>query len=198
MGKPKTSQPKTEGRQERDFFQTPPYAVDLLLPFIPLEARAGGIWECAAGDGMLANRLRYHGYAVIESDVEPGERRDCVRINFLGCEPKHSFGAIITNPPYSLKREFAERCMELGRPWALLIPADICQWICAAFEDWGCHAIVPRRRIDYITPDGKRGKDSQAQFHSWWLTWRFCATDRLTIVDLTNEMKRGEDIEDLL
>ena len=32
------------------------------------------------------------------------------------------FDCIITNPPFSLKQEFLQRCYELGKPFALLLP----------------------------------------------------------------------------
>lgn len=185
--KPKTPQPRApKERQQRDYFQTPPYAVDLLVPFIPDGVRY--IWEPACGGGMMVERLSHHGYAVVDSDIEHGDPTR--QVDFLAGD-SYVVEAIITNPPFSLKREFAEQCMAHGLPWAFLIPADFNVWLCETIRDWKCRIVMPTRRIDYITPTGKSGKDSQAQFHSMWLTWQFAVPHQLTVVELTNETKRG-------
>jgi len=62
----KTQFEQPEAPQGRDLFQTPNYAVDLLVPFIP---KNKVIWECAAGLGKISNRLGYHGFNVISTDI---------------------------------------------------------------------------------------------------------------------------------
>jgi hypothetical protein len=182
--KPKRSQPETpDKQQERDLFGTPAYAVDLLLPYL-----MGGttIWEPATGHAHLANRLRRNDgdmLYVIETDIQTG-------VNFLNDIPAHHYDYVITNPPYSLKRKFYERCRELNKPFALLIPADFCGWTLRAMQE-GAQWIIPTRRIDYITPTGKSGVDSKAQFHSGWLTYRLNLPMQINIVELTNKMKEN-------
>ncbi len=44
-------------------------------------------------------------------------------IDFLSDEvPNQPFEVLITNPPYCLKYEFVEKCIRLGKPFALLLP----------------------------------------------------------------------------
>ena len=98
---------------------------------------------------------------------------------------------IIMNPPFSLKKQFYQKCLEYKKPFALLIPCDYSQWTIAAVDKQGCEKIVPYRRINYITPftinrvndgEGTNYTDlyeipeellyrySSCEFHSMWLT----------------------------
>ena len=184
--KPITVAPKTpEKPQGRDTFQTPNYAVDLLIPFIPKDVKR--VWECAAGGRKISNRLVYYGYDVYSTDL-----RDEVPVNFLTWDLKDQYtycDAIITNPPFSIKDLFIERAFEYGFPFALLINSDYH----ATHISWiqrGCEKIIPNRRIDYITPTGRNGKTSSSQFHSMWLTYGFNLGRTETFVDLPLSWKK--------
>lgn len=148
--KPKT--PQKENLLEvsgRDTFQTPNYAVDLLMPFLPFSSTERiEIWECAAGLKKIVNRLNQAGYRVTATDLVYENS-----FNFLTDTPDFSFDTIITNPPFSLKRKFYDRCIWNAVPFALLIPADYTGWVIDAVEKHGCEKIIPTRRIDYITPN---------------------------------------------
>lgn len=142
MRKPKTSQPETPDIvQDRDFFQTPNYATDLLAPYLPKVK----IWECASGHGKIVKRLESYGFDVFGTDLLDGT-------NFLTDDPPHDFDCIVTNTPFSIKSKFFKRCMEYGLPFALLIPADYSGWLIDAVRLHGCEKIIPTRRIDFITP----------------------------------------------
>ncbi len=194
--KSKSTQPETpDVPQGRDLFQTPNYAVDLLVPFIPKSVE--WIWECATGDGKLENRLRFHKYGVIGTDL----RRTLYyqSFNFLTDDIdafSECYGiqvgidCIITNPPFSLKRKFYEKCIEYKIPFALLIAADYSGWIIKATHD-GAEKIIPTRRIDYITPSGLSGANGHtADFHSMWLTWGFNLGRTETFVELSLKEKK--------
>lgn len=134
----------------RDLFQTPNYAVNLLLPFIPKEIT--DIWECAAGLGKISTFLSKAGYQVYPTDINP--EYGFGGFNFLKDKLTWSHGvwAIVTNPPFSLKQKFYDECLKYKVPFALLIPADYSGWIIKACQD-GAEKIVPTRRVDYITPN---------------------------------------------
>lgn len=72
-----------------DDFQTPPCALEPLLPYLKKE---WVIWECAEGRGNLTAALRVAGYEVFGSDVLSGQ-------DFLHWQPDR-FDCIVTNPPY--------------------------------------------------------------------------------------------------
>lgn len=146
--KPKRPQPqKATERQERDYFRTPNYATDMIAPYLT----GLTVWECAAGDGRMARRLRHHGIETIETDIEPSQNCDFDRpVNFLteDCDSD----VIVTNAPFSIKNKFIERCLDLDRRWALLLPAEWNNATVKATESGG-QWIVPKSRIDYITPN---------------------------------------------
>lgn len=182
--KPKTPQKQNLTKVDgRDTFQTPNYATEMLVPFIP--AKVNKIWEPACGQNKIVNKLREYGYSVIDTDLASD-----IPFNFLTNNMTFLAGldAIITNPPFSLKRKFYERCREYKVPFALLIPADYSGWIIKAVQD-GVEKIIPTRRIDYITPSNKQ--NSQAQFHSMWLTWGFGLGKSETFVELSMDMKKN-------
>ncbi len=182
MNKPKRQQPeKQEERQERDFFQTPNYATDLIIPYLPSK-----IWECAAGNGKMADRIEKTGRTVYRSDIETGQ-------NFLTIDNPDAifFDAIVTNPPFSLKRKFWEKCLFHKVQFALLLPVDFCGWILREMQDNSNQWLIPTRRIDYITPTGKKGKSSSAQYHSGWFCHNMKLPKQITVVELTIEMKEN-------
>lgn len=191
--KKKQNQPQTPNEvQGRDLFQTPNYAVDLLIPYIPEGIEL--IWECACGYGKITNRLKERGFEVISTDINE-EIKDIAHWNFLDTEINSAFGGadcIITNPPFSLKIQFYYKCRELNVPFALLVPADYAIWNIEAVWLDGAEKIIPHRRIDFITPTGKSGATGQtSQFHSMWLTWGFGLGRTETYVELTNEDKKN-------
>lgn len=186
MNKPKTPQPQTVKEiQKRDVFQSPKYSINLLKPFIPGNVKS--IWECAYGEGKISNELSE--YRVIVSDLKYGENHNFLTIDWPE-EIKKSESAIITNPPFSLKKKFIEKAFYHNVPFAFLIPFDMSGFLCECFMK-GCQGLVPTRRIDYITPTGLSGATGHSSyFHSFWLTYKFNLPDQLTFVELTNEMKK--------
>lgn len=156
--KPITTAKKLPQEQQiRDTFQTPRYATELLIPFIPKNITR--VWECSAGKRKISTVLENYGLEVVSTDLKESE--GVSRANFLVDSPdefsinkisdKSNF-AIITNPPYSVKEEFVDRCFYYEVPFALLINADYSQWQIDLIVR-GCEKIVPTRRIAYITPN---------------------------------------------
>ena len=142
-----------ESVSERDCFWTPRYATELLIPFLR-KVNSKVIWECAAGKNAITNVLSSNGFSVISSDLMYDIDLHDEHLNFLNQWTNYivSVDTIVTNPPFSLKKEFYQRCMASGKKWALLIPADYSGWICEAIQK-GCQRITPNRRIDYLTPN---------------------------------------------
>ena len=150
----KTKTPQKENLENvhgRDLFMTPKYATELLFPFlsevVPMSPfKKFTIWECAAGQMKMSKVLETK-FEVISTDLSYK-----TPFNFLTDTPNFEFSCIITNPPFSLKKKFFDRCCELGVPFALLIPADYSGWIIEGVKN-GAEKIIPTRRIDYITPN---------------------------------------------
>jgi hypothetical protein len=176
----------------RDVFETPRYATDLLLPFIPKNIKV--VWECACGNGKIVKRLEENGYGVLATDIRPNLGIVDMVYNFLtdaGIEQTIDLTyAIITNPPFSIKEEFIDRAMQYGVPFAFLINADYSGTQIKWIREYGCEKIIPTRRIDFITPTGRNGRTSSSQFHSMWLTHGFNLGRTETFVDLPIAWKK--------
>jgi hypothetical protein len=57
-------------RQERDFYESPAWIVEALLPHLPRQPKR--FWEPAAGNGAIVNAVKAEGYSVIGTDLESG------------------------------------------------------------------------------------------------------------------------------
>jgi len=157
-----------------DEFFTPEYALSPLSPFLN---KNWTIWECAWGKGSLAKHLEKKGFKVI------GKKNvDFLNKNVLSIESD----CIVTNPPYSLKGEFLERCYEIEKPFALLMPLTTLEGIKrgALFKKYGIQIIIPNRRINFITPSGK---GSGAWFQTAWFTWGLNLPQDLMFVELNRD-----------
>jgi hypothetical protein len=98
-----------------DCYDTPPVAVHALLQAELLPQR---IWEPACGTGNIVKILRLAGHDVVATDLN---WRGCPEsesgIDFLLSHWTRSsaippYGAIITNPPFSLAQQFVEMALE--------------------------------------------------------------------------------------
>ena len=146
-----------------DACQTPPEALDPLLPYIDPDWT---VWEPAAGEGYLEGALYDSGFSVIPGDLLRGE-------NFFDYEPP-TFDCLITNPPYSIKYDWLKRCYGLGKPFALLLPVETlgAESGAALFREYGLEIIFITPRINFKMPTtGWEG--SSAQFPTAWFTWQF-------------------------
>ena len=154
-------------------FQTPPSALVPLLRYIP---RDWIIWEPAAGRGNLVRYLRSIGYNVIGTDILSGR-------DFLSWQPSLRWDVIITNPPYSLKNEFLERCYSLGKPFALLLPLTTFETARrqALFKKYGVQVLFLSKRVNFETPSGK---GSGAWFAVAWFTWKLNLPGDMVFMDL--------------
>lgn len=141
-------------------FQTPPYAIKPLLPYI---SKDKVIWECASGKGNLVGAFRQLGYTVISSDVLDGQ-------SFFLTTPYEEYDVIVTNPPFSIKQEFLEHAYCLGKPFAFLLPLTTFEGIKrqALFKKFGVEVIFFDRRINFETPSGS---GSGSWFATAWFTW---------------------------
>ena len=146
-----------------DDFQTPPEA---LIPLYPYLNPAWWIWECACGKGNLVQALRNEEHrAVIATDILQDPKFD-----FLGDFQPDIWDCIITNPPFKYKQQFLERCYQLGKPFALLLPLTTFETKKRQdlFKKHGVEVIFFDRRINFETPN--KVEKSSAWFATAWFT----------------------------
>lgn len=180
--KPKTNYAApASGVDQRDLCQTPPYAIDPLLPYISSALR---VWEPAYGEGLLTEALYDSGFkTVITGDIQTGE-------NFFEYTPD-AWDVIVTNPPFSLKYRWLERCYALGKPFALLMPLEVLGAKSAQvlFRQHGINVIFLSDRVDFKMPNlGWDG--SGAQFPVAWFCWGLEIPEQMTFADI-EEAKRA-------
>jgi hypothetical protein len=142
-----------------DDFQTPAKAI---LPLLPYLGKSWRIWECACGNGNLANGLREKGFDVVATDIIGG-------YDFLTYQPEN-FDCIVTNPPFKYKQQFLERCYQIRKPFALLLPLTTLETRKRQrlLEKYGVEIILFDRRINFETPN--KVKNSAAWFATAWFT----------------------------
>lgn len=104
-----------------DEYYTPRYVVEILLPHLAERDDIKTIWcPCDKESSEYVKVFRDAGYKVISSHIDEGK-------DFLEYEPNEDYDAIITNPPFSIKNQIVQRCVDLGKPWALLLSATSVQ-----------------------------------------------------------------------
>ena len=136
----------TMRKEKHDHFDTPDYAVKPLLPSI---SKRWTVWEPTdtTGKSRITAVLRKHGCKVKSTGK--------TKFDFLKDTPSFEFDCIITNPPYSLKDEFIERCDMFGKPRALLMPLTALEGVHRGlmFRDLGLSfgVLVLDRRVEYTS-----------------------------------------------
>ncbi len=94
-----------------DEFYTPRYAIRPILKFI---CKNSIIWcPFDTEDSLFKELLEAEGHIVITSHIKEGG-------DFFKIEPTH-YDYIISNPPYSIKKEVFKRLFELKKPFAMLV-----------------------------------------------------------------------------
>lgn len=99
-----------EERQNEDYYATDPIAINYLLKY---EEFSNNILEVAVGGGHLANELLSIGFNVIEYDIVDRGFKNTIIKDFLEVKEIEKGCDIITNPPYSLAKEFVEHALDL-------------------------------------------------------------------------------------
>lgn len=162
-------------------FQTPPEAINPLIQFLDKDWT---IWECACGKGNLVKAFEELDFKVFGSDVIP-ESSNC--LDFLTQEPPSDYDCIITNPPFSFKKEFLERVYQLKKPFAFLLPLTTFETATRQelFKKYGVEVILFDKRINFETPSGQ---GSGSWFASAWFTNGLNIGKQLTFVKLSKQI----------
>lgn len=144
----------------KDECQTPAYGISPILPYLP---KSWTLWECAVGEGLMKSALEDAGYFVVGTGFDFFESP--YRGDFI-------WNCIVTNPPFSLKYKWLERCYELGKPFALLMPVDVIAAKSAQtlFAKYGVEILLLDKRIDFKMPN-KKWDGKGADFSVAWFTW---------------------------
>jgi hypothetical protein len=106
--------------EQGDEYYTPKYIVEILVPFMKNKGFKT-IWcPCDKEWSEYVKVFKLEGFNVIHSHIDNGQ-------DFLNYEPIEQYDVIITNPPFSIKNKIFERCIELNKPFCLLMSATSIQ-----------------------------------------------------------------------
>lgn len=134
-----------------DELYTPIDAIFPLLRHLPKKYKT--IWcPCDTEDSNIVRALKAEGRDVIATHINNGE-------DFFEIDRKCD--CIVTNCPYSSKNLFIKRCVDLKKPWALLLPLDaMCGSKRLALLKH-CGVITIAHRVDFT------GKGSNWFYNAW-------------------------------
>lgn len=122
---------------------TPAYAVEPILQYIPKDAI---VW--CPFDTTDSEFVKLIPNEVIHSHLDDG-------LDFFQYEPTY-WDVIISNPPFTNKRAFFQRALDLGKPFGLLMANT---WLndrapMQLFEERGLQLLLLDRRTEFIQPNG--------------------------------------------
>lgn len=125
----------TKPPKKDDDYNTPRIAFDLIFKHLNITDQK--VWCPFYNNGNLTNIL--HDYNIIHEDKD-----------FFSYIPNDYF-ILIDNPPYSTKKQIMERCVEIGKPFALLIPMDTLdrQYTASLMRQGDWSIIIPHKRYKF-------------------------------------------------
>lgn len=109
-----------EDRETEDYYATDPKAAELLLE---VEPELSYIWECACGEGHLADVFDKANKLGLATDKVYRGYGNLNPIDFLTWDDCWN-GDIVTNPPYKFAKEFIEKALGIiktGRKVAMFL-----------------------------------------------------------------------------
>lgn len=119
---------------KNDDYYTPKHAWEAIKDFIPKDKI---IWEAFYGDGKSGIYLQELGFNVIHKNED-----------FF----THNYGDIVvSNPPYSMKKEVLTRLKELDKPFIMIMPSSLInyKYFRDLFKDEKIQILIPKRRIQF-------------------------------------------------
>ena len=130
------------------------------------------LWESAFGDGQSGNYLKTLGFNVIHT-----------KIDYFNETPEN-WDVQITNPPFTLKKQWFTRAKELNKPFIIVCPASmICtKYIRELFSDceYPLQIIIPKKRIQFIKVHSLKDDDdnkipeqmNKCNFDCFYYCWK--------------------------
>ena len=102
---------------------TPAYGVEPILKYIPVDVIVWCPFDKASSE--FVQQIRKNGNPVIYSHIDEGR-------DFFEFEPLE-WDVMVSNPPFRNKRQFFERALSFGKPFALLMTNA---WLNDKYSKW--------------------------------------------------------------
>jgi hypothetical protein len=121
----------TKTFSKHDDYMTPKSAYEAIAEYIPKDKI---IWEAFYGDGKSGEYLKELVFNVIHNDEDFFEN--------------NKGDIVVSNPPYTLKKEIVKRLVELDKPFILIMPCSTL--VCSYIRDIdGIQILIPKKRIQF-------------------------------------------------
>lgn len=141
---------------------TPAYAVEAILEFIPKDTI---IWcPFDKKESEFVKQISKTN-KVIHSHIDEGK-------DFFDYEPE-KWDIIISNPPFTNKRQFFERALSFNKPFAMIMTNT---WLNDSapkqlFKEKDLQLLMFDKRMKFISPDGR--DNNKITFSSSFYCWNF-------------------------
>ena len=132
------------------------------------------IWEPAAGDGAIVRPLRDAGLTVIASDIVDYGLEGCTIVDYLKAKPILDVKGIITNPPYKLAMQFAQKALREASYLALLLRTNFLESTARLpfFQSHEPARIwISSRRLPMMHRHGWQGRRAPSNTCFAWFVW---------------------------
>lgn len=152
---------QTKTFSNHDDYMTPPSAWKAIQQYIPNNKV---VWEAFYGDGTSGNILSDFCKEVVHEEIDffENDRGEC----------------IISNPPFTMKKEVFTRLKELGKPFIIICPSSMIntQYMRRLFsnEQEPIQIIIPRKRIQFlkmvngvVDPNQKKACNFDCFYYCW-------------------------------
>jgi len=168
-----------------DEYETHPDALRFMASFLDREHHV--VWEPFWSTGFSGDFLRNEGFAVVHEPVD----------FFALEEPPAGVNVVVTNPPFSKKREVFERLFALEMPFVLLVPtytlhAQYFQRMLSEEQRADMRVVFPQRRIKYLKAGVEVGHPS---FDSVVVAWGVGDGDTVAVRNM-GMMLRGAGVDE--
>ena len=150
-----------------DNYRTPKEAWERIKEYIPKDKV---IWEPFYCDGSSGQNLKDLGYDVIHRDED-----------FF--ENNHG-DIIVSNPPFSKKKEILIRLKELGKPFIMICPSMMLSY--KYFQEYYAdeiQVIIPKTRIWFQHLDWEEKKKYSPPFASFYFCYKMNLPKDLIFID---------------
>jgi hypothetical protein len=133
------------------------------------------IWEPAAGNGALVRPFEAAGFKVVASDIADYGLEGCVTgLDYLSAKRPHGVEGIVTNPPYKIAVEFAEKALKEAPYLALLLRTNFLEST-ARLPFFRKHQPariwISSRRLPMMHRHGWKGPQAPSNTCFAWFVW---------------------------
>ena len=172
----------SQDRAEHDFYPTPPLTTAALLTREKFE---GAVWECSSGNGAMSKVIEEYGIECISSDIRKGTNIYGEQgVDFL--RDYRKVDNIVTNPPYSLAREFIMHALDCAnKKVAMLLKLVFLEGVSRydLFRDTPLKTVYVFCRRQKITKQGIEMKNSSMIAYAWFVWDKACPPSIKTTIE---------------